>query len=149
MTEIAVLPWNLFTKPKRAIRKVFIHCSASDNPEHDDVKVIAKWHKLRAMNGVGYHYYIQKDGTIQKGRDLERIPAAQAGHNTATIAICLGGLEKFTEAQFKSLVTLCRLIHGAIPTVTFHGHCEVSKKACPVFDYRRVLGLNAEGQFNK
>ena len=31
-------------------------------------------------------------------------------------------------------------------SVTFHGHREVAAKACPVFDYKDVLKLNAFGQ---
>jgi len=144
----SVLSIDLFTKPKRKVRRVFLHCSASDNPKHDDVSVMRQWHLERKppFSDVGYHYYVKKDGTIQKGRSIEKTPAAQAGNNTSTIAICLGGLDKFTEAQFKSLATLCHLIHGALPDVTFHGHSEVSNKACPVYDYRRVLGLNKQGQ---
>ena len=30
--------------------------------------------------------------------------------------------------------------------VTFHGHCEVAAKACPVFPYKAVLGLDAHGE---
>ena len=31
--------------------------------------------------------------------------------------------------------------------MTFHGHCEVSDKDCPVFNYREILGLNDFGQY--
>ena len=27
----------MFEKPKRKVNKVFIHCSASDNPDHDTI----------------------------------------------------------------------------------------------------------------
>jgi peptidoglycan hydrolase-like protein with peptidoglycan-binding domain len=43
---------------------------------------------------------------------------------------------------------LCREIDEAYDgQVTFHGHCEVSSKSCPVFAYREVLGLDASGAF--
>ncbi len=139
----------IFKKPARPVSRVFIHCSASDNPEHDSAAVIDAWHKKNGWSGIGYHFFIRKDGTLEQGRALSKTPAAQAGNNAATIAICLHGLEigKFTEAQFETLRNLCGQINQAYGgTITFHGHCEVANKTCPVFDYRAVLELNAQGQ---
>lgn len=136
-----------FRAPTRAVNRVFLHCSASDNPDHDDVRVIREWHLKRGFDGVGYHYYIKKDGTLQAGRSLERSPAAQEGHNTGTIAICLGGLARFSEAQFETLRGLCAAIHRQLPLATFHGHREVNPgKTCPVYDYRAALNLDGKGR---
>lgn len=138
----------IFKKPVRAVSRVFLHCSASDRPEHDRADVIDAWHKRNGWAGIGYHFFIRKDGTLELGRDLEKVPAAQGGNNAGTIAICLHGLDKagFTEAQFATLRELCGQINRAYGgAVTFHGHCEVAAKACPVFDYRLVLGINARG----
>lgn len=136
-----------FVKPRRVVTATFIHCSASDRPEHDDVSVMRQWHRARGWSDVGYHFFIRKDGEIQEGRDLERIPAAQAGHNSGTIAICLHGLteERFTEDQFNSLRDLCQAINGHYADMRFRGHKEVAAKACPVFDYKAVLGLTHGG----
>jgi N-acetylmuramoyl-L-alanine amidase len=136
-----------FIKPEREIDRVFLHCSASSNKNHDDVSVIRGWHEERGWSDIGYHFFIKFDGTLQNGRDIERTPAAQRGHNVGTIAICLHGLkeEDFTEKQFETLRLLCRVIHLEIPLVTFHGHCEVAAKACPVFAYHDVLNLDEFG----
>jgi N-acetyl-anhydromuramyl-L-alanine amidase AmpD len=143
-----------FRIPTRTIKRVFIHCSASDNPEHDDISVIRKWHTspdpkdpTKPWRDVGYHFYIKKDGTIQKGRDLAIVPSAQAGHNTGTIAICCGGLADFPARQMNALVELCDYLNESIPNVTFHGHREVAPhKSCPVFNYKEVLLLDDKGR---
>ena len=143
----------IFQKPDRPVDRVFIHCSASDSTEHDDVEVIRKWHTEppphgRGWSDVGYHFFIRKTGRVEKGRPIERTPAAQRGNNTGTIAICLHGLkaEKFTGHQFRALVKLTSDIDEAYDSqITFHGHCEVAAKDCPVFDYKRVLGLSDDG----
>tara|TARA_Y100000031_G_C8231879_1_gene391300 strand:- start:1306 stop:1956 length:651 start_codon:yes stop_codon:yes gene_type:complete len=144
-----------FEKPQRPVERVFIHCSASNRPAHDDVSVIHEWHKARwpeaCKDYCGYHFYIKTDGTLQEGRDLELKPVAQGGHNSHTIAICLNGLNEsdFTEAQFKTLRYLCDQIFDAYNgAVTFHGHCEVSIKSCPVFNYTEVLNLDAFGRLD-
>lgn len=139
---------TIFFKPERTVKRIFIHCSASEGKNHDDISVIRQWHLDRGWSNVGYHYFIKKDGTIQMGRDLDTIPAAQKGHNNETIAICLHGLgkSKFTEAQKQSLVNLCTEINRSYDKITFHGHKEVNdNKTCPVIDYVAILGLNPKG----
>ena len=138
-----------FSKPKRAVHSVFIHCSASDNPDHDSVQVMRRWHvEGRGWSDVGYHYFIRKNGEVEAGRNLERTPAAQRGHNRGSIAICLHGLDEggFTPAQFSSLRALCWMIDEAYKTrLRFRGHREVAAKACPAFDYKAILKLTPEG----
>lgn len=138
----------MFKKPKRKVTRVFLHCTASDLAKHDSVKAIRKMHISRGWNDIGYNIFIRKDGTVESGRDLEKTPAAQRGHNTGTIAICLHGLRKenFTDAQFSSLKKLCLEIDKAYAgDISFHGHREVASKACPVFDYKKVLKLDEFG----
>ncbi len=129
----------------RDINKVFIHCSDSDYSHHDNIETIRKWHvEERGWSDVGYHYFIRNDGTIENGRPIDKIPAAQSGHNTGSIAICLSGKDVFTEKQFTALRELCRQLNNKYK-VTFHGHCEVSSKTCPNFEYRSVLNLDLDG----
>lgn len=151
--EIVKKPNFVFQKPKRKVHSVFIHCSDSDVAGHDDVSVIDRWHQERGFDGVGYHFFIQKSGNIQKGRDLEKIPASQFGFNTNTIAICLHGRHAFTQEQFNSLQDLCVQIHNVYKQtalsgaqIRFRGHCEVDNfKTCPNFDYKAVLHLDKDG----
>lgn len=140
------------TPKTRKVNRVFIHCSASDRAEDDDISVIRRWHttpdpkdKSKPWPDVGYHFFIKQDGTLQQGRNIEITPSTQKGNNNGTIAICCSGLTTFSQAQFKSLKELCHAIRTNLPGVTFHGHCEVSTKTCPVFDYKSVLSLNAKG----
>jgi N-acetylmuramoyl-L-alanine amidase len=140
-----------FTRPGRPVERVFVHCSASDVVAHDNVATMRKWHvEDNGWSGVGYHFFIRKSGELEAGRPLERTPAAQVGHNTGAIAICLHGLDVdlFTQEQFDTLIGLCNEIGVAYGEggVTYHGHCEVSAKSCPVFDYREVLGLDENGE---
>jgi len=135
-------------KPKRIVTRVFLHCSASDRPEHDNPQTIEKWHIERKFKEIGYHFYIDKGGNIHEGRSLNTNPAAQQGHNANTIAICLGGLKKenFTIYQKRALKALCLHLEHIIKGLTFHGHCEVNAgKTCPVFEYKKWLDLSDHG----
>lgn len=145
----------IFNKPKRPVTKTFIHCSDSDYPQHDNVETIRQWHTSKdprdpskPWRDIGYHFVITKDGQVHAGRDLELIPAAQAGHNTGTIAICVTGKKEFSDAQRDGLVEFCEEISSAYRgAMTFHGHCEVDPgRTCPNFDYKEWLMLEPDGR---
>lgn len=142
----------IFTKPKRAVDRIFLHCSASDDPSLKGqrlVDVITQWHLARKFATIGYHFVIDKQGQVMKGRDIERAPAAQEHHNSGTIAICVHGhaIDRFTDAALAACLDLCDQINRAYQgKVTFHGHREVAAKECPVFDYVKLLQLKPGGR---
>lgn len=139
-----------FITPNRHVDTVFLHCSASDQPHHDDISVIRDWHvNGNGWSDVAYHYFITSKGEIQPGRSLEKSPAAQAGFNGGTIAICVSGLSRFSEVSLFACRELCLTIKKEYEllgqVIRFRGHREVSNKTCPVFDYKALLNLNANG----
>ena len=128
----------------RKINKLIVHCSAT--PEGRDVKTetIKDWH----VNGnhwkdTGYHYVIERDGSIHKGRDENVIGAHCSGQNANSIGICyVGGVAKDgktpkdtrTDAQKQSLLELLKELKAKYPNAAIHGHREFAAKACPSFD---------------
>lgn len=56
-----------------------------------DVYTIDKWHKERGFAGIGYHIYIRMDGTIHRGRPIDRVGAHCTNHNNHSIGICFEG----------------------------------------------------------
>jgi N-acetyl-anhydromuramyl-L-alanine amidase AmpD len=52
---------------------------------------IHKWHLANGWAGIGYHYVIRKDGTIERGRPRDTIGAHSYGHNKTSIGINLVG----------------------------------------------------------
>jgi len=107
---------------------------------NDSIAVITKWHIQRGFSGDWLYYFISKNGDVHDCRSLEEIPAAQKNHNRGSIAICLHGLktEKFTKNNMSWLKLSARLLTRRMERrrIRFRGHCEVSSKSCPVFDYK-------------
>ncbi|MBB4287946.1 N-acetylmuramoyl-L-alanine amidase [Roseospira goensis] len=148
---VVVPAW--YRAPRRRVARVFLHCSASDAdaPAYRDEALVATvrgWHRARGWSDIGYHLLIDRHGVIATGRDLERTPAAQRGHNTGTLAVMVHGLRAFPDAALRACAALCAAVNAAHGgAVTFHGHCEVDpRKTCPVFDYGRLLGLDPRGR---
>lgn len=105
-------PQPIIGKAPRKIDLIVMHCSDSDNPKHDNVKVIREWHTQRGFTGpdgihgteddIGYHFVITQDGKIHPGRPVDEIGAHVKDHNAHSIGICLTGKKSFSSAQFRS-----------------------------------------------
>lgn len=132
----------------RKITEIIIHCSATTEGKDFTVEDIDRWHRQRGFSGVGYHFIIRLDGSIQAGRSKRQIGAHCKGHNTISIGICyIGGLstdgkpkDTRTAAQKASLRALVELLQEEFPLATVHGHNEFAAKACPCFDVQKEFG---------
>ncbi len=155
-----------FRAPARKVTRVFLHCTDSDNEALEGVSLaeeVNRWHLANGWAGIGYHFVVDKRGQVVTGRPLELTPAAQLGEvplvapdmvhmgNVATIAISTHGSKQWTKEGLNSTFYLCNQIHAAYfaagAPVTFHGHCEIDPRPCPVYRYRALLGLDAGGRF--
>ena len=125
----------------RKITKIYIHCSASNNPDHDDISVIDRWHRKKGWNGCGYHAFIKKDGEVQIGRAVEDEGAHTYGHNQDSLGICLHGLnaEDFTEEQFEACASKCDDWIDEFNITSIEPHNAVSIKSCPVFNVPKEI----------
>ena len=140
----------------RKIDELIIHCTAtraewmSDNSTAAKVKEVTKWHLERKFSNVGYHYLIDRDGTVAEGRPVEEAGAHAKGHNDHSIGISLFGghggdqddkfEENFTPEQDRALRRLIAQLRMEYPAIkTVRGHNEVSAKMCPCFQVSKWL----------
>lgn len=122
----------------RRISKIIMHCSASDNPLHDDISVIRQWHLERGFVDVGYHYFIKIDGSIQLGRPIYKAGAHARHHNSYTVGICVHGIKEFALEQIETALKLCHnqiMIYGLeVEDVIGHNELPNVNKICPGID---------------
>lgn len=127
----------------RRINKIIVHCSATPEGKDFTAADIDRWHRQRGWRCIGYHYVIELDGSIHKGRDESLIGAHCSGQNADSIGICyVGGVAKDgktpkdtrTDAQKHSLLELLKELKAKYPNATIHGHREFAAKDCPSFD---------------
>lgn len=142
----------------RPINEIIIHCTATqanwwhDRKTSQKVAEVKLWHtRDRGWKDIGYHYLIDRDGTVAMGRPLDQIGAHVSGHNTGTIGISLfgghGSNEKdqfsdhFTKAQDVALRGLIAKLRAEYPAIKkISGHNQYAAKACPGFTVAQWLG---------
>ena len=127
----------------RLVKEIIIHCSATREDQQVSVDTIRDWHLAKGWNDIGYHFYIDLDGTINKGRDIDKIGAHCKGHNRNSIGICYcGGVEADgktpkdtrTKEQKESLLHVLKTLKAMCPAAVIYSHNEFANKACPSFD---------------
>lgn len=140
---------------KKPVTTIWVHCSATRNdwlataPLSEKVKEIRRWHRAKGWGDIGYHWVIDRDGTVAKGRDEELPGAHTAGFNTGSVGICLIGghgssendhfRDHYTIEQEMALRQLIDEIKKRAEITAVRGHNEVAAKACPGFNVKRWL----------
>lgn len=96
---------------------------------------VDSWHKANGWTGIGYHYFVRKDGTIYRGRPEWATGAHAQGKNHESIGICAEGNydEEYImpDAQKDSIQELLRDIKLRYPNTTVKGHRNVGATSCP------------------
>lgn len=146
------------TFPQRLISSVtdiaIHHSLTKHESKGSNAEGYAKYHVLfHGWPGIGYHFVIEKDGTIKWCNDLENMSYHIGNSNRIAVGICLTGdfrNENPTAEQEESLRYLCNVyLPTKLPNLkNIKGHNEYpgyKLKQCPVFDFRKVLG----GKFKK
>ena len=128
----------------RTITLIVIHCSAVKPDQLSSAAQINTWHRQRGFHlGIGYHYVIRRDGTIEPGRPEWMIGAHCLNHNRYSIGICYeGGLDiRGQPADTRTAeqkATMRRLLDDLLqryPRALVVGHRDLTHdRDCPCFD---------------
>jgi N-acetyl-anhydromuramyl-L-alanine amidase AmpD len=128
----------------RLITLIVIHCSAVKPDQMSSVAQIDTWHHDRGYKfGVGYHYVIRRDGSIEAGRPEWMVGAHCVNHNKYSIGVCYeGGLDARgqpadtrTAEQKATLRQLLTDLHRRYPRAVIVGHHDLNpQKDCPCIE---------------
>lgn len=151
---------------KEDVDAIIIHCSATKSSWDCKASDIDKMHKERGFKQIGYHYVIDLDGTVEKGRPVTMDGAhcntkgfSSKTYNKHSIGICyVGGLDEDgnpadtrTDAQKVSMHDLVEKLFLEFPNIKeVLGHRDTSPdlnhdgnitknewiKSCPCFDVK-------------
>ena len=133
----------------RTVTLIIVHCSANKAGSALRLADIDRYHRSLGWKGCGYHFVIPTDGTVEKGRPVERVGSHCRNHNRHSIGVCyIGGLasdgktpaDTRTPQQRAALRKLLEQLHREYPKALIVGHRDLNpRKACPCFDAVEVL----------
>ncbi|WP_332693769.1 peptidoglycan recognition protein family protein [Halalkalibacter lacteus] len=139
-------------RARSAIRNIAIHHSATTS---GSAEAFARYHVNElGWPGIGYHYVIDKDGSISLCHDLEVVSYHVGNSNSFAVGICMVGdfrTQSLTDAQRQATLDLTRSLMDqlTIPIDNVWGHIEFpgySWKPCPSISMQKFRSwLREEG----
>ena len=130
-------------------QQIIFHHTATPRTSKFNVEWCRSLHvDQRGWSDIGYHLYIEHDGSISKGRPLNRIGAhcSSKNYEAIGIAVCGGMLadgsygitltEEQKEAMKECVAELRRCTGKQLPV---SGHRDHKSTLCPLFEVKDIL----------
>ena len=140
--------WKSALQARAYTQYIVLHHAAAKTCTAADVDA---WHKANGWSGIGYHYFVRKNGEIYRGRPEWSIGAHAYGKNNLSIGICAeGDYDKETSmpaAQKAAIAELIENIRTRYRAAAVVGHKEIGASSCPGRYY--PLKWFCDGEYNK
>ena len=134
---------------RNATNRIILHNSGVEVLQ--SIEILHSYHKNSlGWAGIGYHFYIRKDGSIYRGRPEDTIGAHAYGANSDSIGICFEGnydVETMGEAQIRAGQELVAYLKEKYGINTVIGHRDVCSTSCPGANF--PFGEIANGKIEK
>jgi len=135
----------------RKIDYLVVHCTAGPQDQKtQDIKHY--WAKVLGWKSYGYHYLINKDGSVENLTDISKPTNGVKGYNANSIHVCykggVNGKDTRTHDQKAALERVLKTLKVMFPKAQIKGHRDFSPdkngdgkidsrdwiKICPCFD---------------
>jgi N-acetylmuramoyl-L-alanine amidase len=113
----------------RKIDWLVVHCTAGQQDQKTtDIKHY--WAKVLGWKSYGYHYLINKDGSVENITDISKPTNGVKGFNANSIHICykggMNGKDTRTNEQKAALERVLKLLKVQFPQAKIRGHRDFS-----------------------
>ena len=80
--------WSGTLARRGVTRRIILHHAAAVTCSADQIHA---WHLANGWSGIGYHFFVRKDGTVYRGRPEDTVGAHAGGSNSDSIGVCFEG----------------------------------------------------------
>ncbi len=132
--------WKGTLSKRNATKYIVLHHRAGDG----STESIHSAHLANGWSGIGYHFYVRKDGSIYRGRPIATVGAHCQGYNGESVGVCFEGNyetesrmpKKQTEAG-KCLVSYLLTLY---PNAEVKRHKDFQGTLCPgkYFEFEKI-----------
>lgn len=112
---------------------IVLHHAAANGSVQD----VHRWHLANGWAGIGYHFYVRKDGSVYKGRPESWLGAHTEGHNDM-IGICAEGnfmTDIMSDTQREAVAQVVRYVLDKYGELTIYRHMDLDATGCPGTNY--------------
>ena len=140
--------WNGALTKRRSTTRIILHHAAASKCT---AQQIHSWHLANGWVGIGYHFFVRKDGSVYRGRP-ETVVGAHAGNNNYdSIGICFEGnfmTETMSEAQKRAGQELVQYLKDKYGISKVQKHSDVNATGCPGtrFPFKEISEGTAAGK---
>lgn len=132
--------WSGALDKRKSTNRIVLHHAEAKSCTADDIH---RWHLANGWSGIGYHFFVRKDGTIYRGRPEDTIGAHAYGANSDSIGVCFEGnymVESMPSKQVQAGYFLVQYLKGKYHTDNVIPHKSVGSTDCPgeFFPFRMI-----------
>lgn len=138
--------WNGALSKRRSTTRIILHHAAASKCT---AQQIHSWHLANGWVGIGYHFFVRKDGSVYRGRPENSVGAHAGNNNYDSIGICFEGnfmTETMPEAQKRAGQELVQYLKDKYGISTVQKHSDVNATGCPGthFPFKEISEGTAE-----
>lgn len=122
--------WNGSLSKRASTKYIVLHHRAANG----DVQGIHNTHLKNGWTGIGYHFYVKKDGSVYRGRPIDTVGAHTTDYNSVSVGVCFEGNfenETMTDTQIKAGKDLISYLKSLYPSAEMKRHKDFNSTACP------------------
>ena len=124
--------WNSSMSTRGSTDYIALHHAAAVTCSAQDID---NWHKNNGWSGIGYHYFVRKNGSIYRGRPEWAVGAHVSGMNNCSLGICAEGdydkEQTMPDAQKSAIIALIKDVKSRYPQAKIVGHRDIGASDCP------------------
>lgn len=137
--------WSGSLTTRAATKYIILHHRAGNG----SVESIHTQHLSQGYTGIGYHFYVRKDGSVYRGRPIDKAGAHCKGSNSIAIGVCFEGnfeTETMPTAQLTAGRELIAYLQSIYPNAEVKQHKNFNSTACPGrrFPFEEVTSMTLE-----
>lgn len=123
--------WNGKLSNRKSTNRIILHHAESKSCTADDIH---RWHLANGWCGIGYHFFVRKDGSIYRGRPEGVVASHAKGSNSDSIGICFEGsymTETMNQTQINAGRELVAYLKNKYGISKVQKHMDVCSTNCP------------------
>lgn len=143
--------WNGGLTKREHTDMIVLHHAAASKCSAMDVH---GWHRANGWVGIGYHFFVRKDGSIYRGRPEQCVGAHAYGANYRSIGICFEGNfmnETMGQEQINAGAELVKYLKTKWGVAKVVRHKDLGTTDCPgkYFPFDKIVNAETETPENE